>query len=111
MASRKSLTKRKGVLDTTHEILERLEAHLRAISQFTVGLYSLFYFFSSFKYHYFFPLFFVSHVSWQVTANMRGSSAEEVAERVLSQASLSGLQVKCHERGTFCVSYVFSLLV
>ncbi|KAL5787283.1 hypothetical protein ACOSP7_004232 [Xanthoceras sorbifolium] len=62
VASRKSLMQRKGVLDTTHEILERLEAHLRAMGQFTV------------------------------TANMRGSSAEEVAERILSQTSLSGLQ-------------------
>ncbi|CAL5407354.1 unnamed protein product [Camellia sinensis] len=62
VASRKSLTQRKGVLDITHEILERLEAHLRAIGQFTV------------------------------TANMRRSSQEEVAERILSQTSLSGLQ-------------------
>ncbi|KDP42417.1 hypothetical protein JCGZ_00214 [Jatropha curcas] len=62
VASRKSLMQRKGALDTIHEILERLEAHLRAVGQFTV------------------------------TANMRGSSAEEVAERVLSQPSLSGLQ-------------------
>lgn len=62
VASRKSLTQREGVLDNTHEILERLEAHLRASGQFTV------------------------------TANMRGSSAEEVAERVLGQPLLSGLQ-------------------
>ncbi|GAB4848133.1 ATP phosphoribosyltransferase 2, chloroplastic [Ancistrocladus abbreviatus] len=62
VASRKSLTHRKGVLDITHEMLERLEAHLRAAGQFTV------------------------------TANMRGSSAGEVAERILSQSSLSGLQ-------------------
>ncbi|KAL3635240.1 ATP phosphoribosyltransferase 2, chloroplastic [Castilleja foliolosa] len=62
VASRKSLIQRKGVLDITHEMLERLEAHLKAVGQFTV------------------------------TANMRGSSAEEVAERVLSQPSLSGLQ-------------------
>ncbi|CAJ2649600.1 unnamed protein product [Trifolium pratense] len=62
VASRKSLIGRNGVLETTHEMLERLEAHLRAMGQFTV------------------------------TANMRGSSAEEVAERVLSQPSLSGLQ-------------------
>ncbi|KAK7328319.1 hypothetical protein VNO77_22422 [Canavalia gladiata] len=62
IASRKSMIQRKGVLETTHEMLERLEAHLRAIGQFTV------------------------------VANMRGSSAEEVAERVLSQPSLSGLQ-------------------
>ncbi|KAI4375531.1 hypothetical protein MLD38_013389 [Melastoma candidum] len=62
VASRKSLTKRKGVLDITHEILERFEAHLRAVGQF------------------------------MVTANMRGSSADEVARRLLSQPSLSGLQ-------------------
>ncbi|KAK8629817.1 hypothetical protein V6N13_078643 [Hibiscus sabdariffa] len=62
VASRKALIQRKGALDTTHEILERFEAHLRALGQFTV------------------------------TANMRGSSAEEVAERVLSQPSLAGLQ-------------------
>ncbi|KAF8376989.1 hypothetical protein HHK36_030361 [Tetracentron sinense] len=62
VASKQSLIRRKGVLDITHEILERLEAHLRAVGQFTV------------------------------TANMRGSSAEEVAERILSQTSLSGLQ-------------------
>ncbi|XP_072086425.1 ATP phosphoribosyltransferase 2, chloroplastic-like [Arachis hypogaea] len=51
-----------GVLETTHEILERLKAHLRATGQF------------------------------MVTANMKGSSAEEVAGRVLSQPSLYGLQ-------------------
>ncbi|CAL9019877.1 unnamed protein product [Prunus brigantina] len=62
VASKRSLIQRKSALDTTHEILERLEAHLMAEGQFTV------------------------------TANMRGSSAEEVAERVLSQPSLSGLQ-------------------
>ncbi|CAI9769291.1 unnamed protein product [Fraxinus pennsylvanica] len=62
VASRKSLTLREGVLDITHEMLERLEAHLRAAGQF------------------------------MVTANMRGSSAEEVAERILNQTSLSGLQ-------------------
>ncbi|KAH1195174.1 ATP phosphoribosyltransferase 2, chloroplastic [Glycine max] len=62
ITSRKSVIQRKGVLETTHEMLERLEAHLRAIGQFTV------------------------------TANMRGSSAEEVAERILSQPSLMGLQ-------------------
>jgi len=37
---------------------------------------------------------FVLTLSWQVTANMRGSSTEEVAARVLSQPSLSGLQVR-----------------
>lgn len=62
VASRKSLTQRHGILNITHEILERLEAHLRAVGQFTV------------------------------TANMRGTSAEEVAKQVLSQPSLSGLQ-------------------
>ncbi|MBA0833711.1 hypothetical protein Goarm_006135 [Gossypium armourianum] len=62
VASRKALIQRKGALDTTHEILERFEAHLRALGQFTV------------------------------TANMRGGSAEEVAERVLTQPSLAGLQ-------------------
>ncbi|KHG08892.1 ATP phosphoribosyltransferase [Gossypium arboreum] len=62
VASRKALIQRKGALDTTHEILERFEAHLRALGQFTV------------------------------TANMRGGSGEEVAERVLSQPSLAGLQ-------------------
>ncbi|KAK9286096.1 hypothetical protein L1049_014476 [Liquidambar formosana] len=39
VASKKSLTQRKGVLDTTHEILERLEAHLRALGQFTVSVF------------------------------------------------------------------------
>ncbi|CAL9238368.1 unnamed protein product [Arabidopsis halleri] len=62
VASRRALTERKGALNTVHEILERLEAHLKADGQFTV------------------------------VANMRGNSAQEVAERVLSQPSLSGLQ-------------------
>ncbi|KAL9684051.1 hypothetical protein QQ045_021482 [Rhodiola kirilowii] len=62
VASRKSLVQRSGTLETVHEILERLEAHLRASGQFTV------------------------------VANMRGSSEEEVARKVLSQPSLSGLQ-------------------
>ncbi|ONM55797.1 ATP phosphoribosyltransferase 2 chloroplastic [Zea mays] len=62
VASRKSLHKRKGVLEVTHELLERLEAHLRATAEL------------------------------MVTANMRGNSAEEVAERVLSQTSIWGLQ-------------------
>ncbi|XP_044489382.1 ATP phosphoribosyltransferase 2, chloroplastic-like isoform X2 [Mangifera indica] len=81
VASRKSLIQRKGVLDTTHEILERLEAHLKAVGQFTV------------------------------VANMRGSSAEEVAERILSQSSLSGLQgptvspVFCKRNGKVTADY------
>ncbi|XP_008810872.1 ATP phosphoribosyltransferase, chloroplastic-like isoform X3 [Phoenix dactylifera] len=62
VASKRSLNTREGVLEITHEILERLEAHLRATGQVTV------------------------------VANMRGNSAKEVAERILSQTSLSGLQ-------------------
>ncbi|KAF7143026.1 hypothetical protein RHSIM_Rhsim05G0031000 [Rhododendron simsii] len=69
VASRKSLTRRKAVLDITREILERLEAHLRAAGQ--------------------------------LTANMRGTSPEEVAERVLSQTSLSGLQLGTHRKSGF----------
>lgn len=86
VASRKSLIQRKGVLDITHEMLERLEAHLKAVGQFTV------------------------------TANMRGSSAEEVAERVLSQPSLSGLQgptispVFCKRDGKVAADY-FALVI
>ncbi|XP_047337363.1 ATP phosphoribosyltransferase 2, chloroplastic-like [Impatiens glandulifera] len=81
VASRKSLVQRKGVLDAVHEILERLEAHLKAEGQFTV------------------------------VANMRGSSAEEVAERILSQTSLSGLQgptispVFCKRNGKVSADY------
>ncbi|KAH1040550.1 hypothetical protein J1N35_042293 [Gossypium stocksii] len=81
VASRKALIQRKGALDTTHEILERFEAHLRAADQF------------------------------MVTANMRGSSAEEIAERVLSQPSLSGLQgptvspVLCKRDGKVAADY------
>ncbi|XP_010414779.1 PREDICTED: ATP phosphoribosyltransferase 1, chloroplastic [Camelina sativa] len=81
VASRRALTERKGALNTVHEILERLEAHLKADGQFTV------------------------------VANMRGNSAEEVAERVLSQPSLSGLQgptispVYCTKDGKVSVDY------
>lgn len=62
VASKRALLQRKGVLEAAHEMLERLEAHLRAVGQFTV------------------------------TANMRGSSAEEVAECVLEQTNFRGLQ-------------------
>ncbi|KAL0703728.1 hypothetical protein Bca4012_070153 [Brassica carinata] len=62
VASRRALTERTGALDTVHEILERLEAHLKAAGQFTV------------------------------VANMRGTDAEEVAVRLKTQPSLSGLQ-------------------
>ncbi|CAI0387539.1 unnamed protein product [Linum tenue] len=81
VASKKSLVHRKGLLDTTHEIIERLEAHLRAVGQFTV------------------------------VANMRGNSPDEVAERVLSQPSLAGLQgptvspVFCKRDGEVVVDY------
>ncbi|XP_020243430.1 ATP phosphoribosyltransferase 1, chloroplastic-like [Asparagus officinalis] len=86
VASKKSLIRRKGVLDATHEILERLEAHLRATGQFTV------------------------------TANMRGNSAEEVAERIHSQPSLTGLQgptispVYCKRNGKVSVDY-FAIVI
>ncbi|KAL2904713.1 ATP phosphoribosyltransferase 2 chloroplastic [Bienertia sinuspersici] len=49
--------------------------------------------------------------SYQVTANMRGSSAEEVAERIISQPSLSGLQgptispVFCRRDGKVTADY------
>ncbi|XP_057530537.1 ATP phosphoribosyltransferase 1, chloroplastic-like [Amaranthus tricolor] len=81
VASRKSLIQRDDVLDTTHEILERFEAHLRAAGQFTV------------------------------TANMRGKSAEDVAQRILGQSSLSGLQgptispVFCKRNGKVSADY------
>ena len=42
------MTQREGVLDATHEILERLEAHLRAADQLTVCILS-----------HFFPLHFI----------------------------------------------------
>ncbi|PRQ55133.1 putative ATP phosphoribosyltransferase [Rosa chinensis] len=64
VASKRSLLKMKSALETTHEILERLEAHLKAEGQYTV------------------------------VANMRGNSAQEVAERVLSQPSLAGFSLK-----------------
>ncbi|CAA7028256.1 unnamed protein product [Microthlaspi erraticum] len=81
VASRRALTERKGALNTVHEILERLEAHLKADGQFTV------------------------------VANMRGNSADEVAECVLNQLSMSGLQgptispVYCTEEGKAFVDY------
>uniref|UniRef100_A0A0A9D5I6 ATP phosphoribosyltransferase n=1 Tax=Arundo donax TaxID=35708 RepID=A0A0A9D5I6_ARUDO len=58
VASRISLHKRKGVLEITHELLERLEAHFRASAEL------------------------------MVTANMRGNSAEEVAESSLSNINM-----------------------
>lgn len=82
------MIKRKGALETTHEILERFEAHLRASGQLTVGQVSC----AALVLHLS-PAFNCLHLRWQVTANMRGNSAEEVAEKILSQSSLSGLQV------------------
>ncbi|KAJ3681966.1 hypothetical protein LUZ60_014539 [Juncus effusus] len=81
VASRRALNSREGVLEITHEMLERLEAHLQASGQI------------------------------MVTANMRGTCAEEVAERVLSQTSLAGLQgptvspVFCLRDGKVTVDY------
>ena len=42
VASRKSLHKRKGVLEITHELLERLEAHLRATAELMVSHIALY---------------------------------------------------------------------
>jgi len=62
VANKKTLLQRKEVLDVAHEMLERFEAHLTAQRQFTV------------------------------VANMRGSSPEEVAERILTCTDYPGLQ-------------------
>jgi len=63
VASREALLKREGLLEIVHELLERLEAHLRA-----QGLF-------------------------MVTANVRGSSPEEVAKKLNSAGPLMrGLQ-------------------
>ncbi|CAL4920626.1 unnamed protein product [Urochloa decumbens] len=81
VASRRSLHKREGVLEITHELLERLEAHLRASAEL------------------------------MVTANMRGNSAEDVAQRVHSLTSICGLQgptispVYCRRDGEVAVEY------
>ncbi|KAF8411861.1 hypothetical protein HHK36_004420 [Tetracentron sinense] len=79
VASKKSLIQREGVLDITHEIIERLEAHLRAVGQF------------------------------MVTANIRGSSEEEVADRILSQTSLSGLQVRIAEKDWYKTTFILPM--
>ena len=64
VASRTALLERPGTLEIIHEMLERLEAHLRADGLF------------------------------MVTANVRGASAEEVATRLANDAGqlLRGLQ-------------------
>ncbi|KAK4605284.1 hypothetical protein RGQ29_013378 [Quercus rubra] len=73
VASRKALMQREGALDITCKILKRLDKRLGIVGQFK---------------------FYVAYtLHWQVSINMRGSSAEEVAERILSQPSLSGLQL------------------
>lgn len=61
IASRRALLERPGLLEVCHELIERLEAHLKA-NEF-----------------------------YSVIANMRGSSAEEVAGRLLASEELRGL--------------------
>ncbi|MEM7342900.1 MAG: ATP phosphoribosyltransferase [Chloroflexota bacterium] len=62
IGNRAALANRPGTLATAKEMLERFEAHLRATEHYTV------------------------------TANIRGSSPEEVAEKVFTQSDLGGLQ-------------------
>jgi ATP phosphoribosyltransferase len=62
IGNRAALTHWPAVLDATHELLERFEAHLRATEHYTV------------------------------IANMRGDSPEVVADKVFSQSNLGGLQ-------------------
>jgi ATP phosphoribosyltransferase len=62
IGNRTALLERPGVLDITHEIIERTEAHLRATEHYTV------------------------------IANMRGDSPEAVAQKVFDQPDLGGLQ-------------------
>jgi ATP phosphoribosyltransferase len=60
--NRTALTQRPAVLEIARDLLERFEAHLRATEHNTV------------------------------IANIRGSSAEDVAQKVFSQTDLGGLQ-------------------
>lgn len=62
VANRRALKERPGLLEVVHELIERFEAHLKA------GKF------------------------YSVLANMRGNSAEEVAQKLLDQPGLSGLQ-------------------
>lgn len=62
IGNRTALTRRPEVLEAARELLERFEAHLRATNR---------------------------HM---VVANMRGRSAEEVAQKVFTQPNLGGLQ-------------------
>lgn len=100
VASRRALTERKGALNTVHEILERLEAHLKADGQFTVCTWWFFLIPCPFC------SFFSLISSSQVVANMRGNSSNEVAECVLNQLSLSGLQVM-FKNGSQVLSFFF----
>lgn len=62
IGNRAALTRRPEVLTIAKEMLERFEAHLRATEHYTI------------------------------IANMRGASAEEVAQKVFTQPDLGGLQ-------------------
>lgn len=62
VGNRKALEERPEILNVAREMLERLEAHLRAKNQFVV------------------------------TANMRGASEEEVARNIFSKTAFPGLQ-------------------
>lgn len=62
IGNRTALTQRQEVLAVAHDMLERFEAHLRAVDHHNV------------------------------VANIRGHSAEEVAQKVFSQPDLGGLQ-------------------
>eukprot|EP00898_Chlorokybus_atmophyticus_P001704 jgi/Chlat1/2534/Chrsp175S02386 len=62
VANRRTLESSSAALEVAHELIERLEAHLRAAGQFSV------------------------------TANVRGRSAEQVAAALLAEPALHGLQ-------------------
>ncbi|XP_057820347.2 ATP phosphoribosyltransferase 2, chloroplastic isoform X3 [Cryptomeria japonica] len=62
VANKKALVQHRDVLEIAHEMLERLEAHLKAVEEF------------------------------KVTANMRGSSAQEVAEKIFMHTDFHGFQ-------------------
>ncbi|GMH39042.1 hypothetical protein BSKO_06940 [Bryopsis sp. KO-2023] len=62
VANRNSLLNREGLLEVTKELIERFDAHLKA------------------------------NDFYSIVANMRGSSAKEVAKKLLGAESLTGLQ-------------------
>jgi ATP phosphoribosyltransferase len=62
IGNRTALVSRPEILDVARDLLERFEAHLRAANQY------------------------------MVVANMRGRSAEEVAQKIFGQPDLGGLQ-------------------